>query len=224
MTGCAIFGIRTEQQAMSKCYEQRLPIRTYDIDFAGIVSNIVFIRWLEDLRLGLMAKAYPLLQALAEDVAPVLLETRISYRRPVTIRDPLIGRMRVAELGRVRWRPAARSRSRPRSGSGTAGDADPAADGAGARRSAEGGGRGRGSGRRRAGRRARGNPGGRPQPGRSRPRSDRACGNAGIAPGRRPARRAPAGRLRSLCDARTLCDVRRRDRPRPLAPALFRRL
>jgi len=31
--------------------EVPLPVRTYDIDFAGIVSNIVYIRWLEDLRL-----------------------------------------------------------------------------------------------------------------------------------------------------------------------------
>jgi acyl-CoA thioester hydrolase len=92
---------------MSEFYESELPIRTYDIDFAGVVSNIVFIRWLEDLRLGLMAKSYPLPRALAEDVAPVLLETRISYRRPVVIGDPLIGRMRVAALGRVRWRLAA---------------------------------------------------------------------------------------------------------------------
>jgi acyl-CoA thioester hydrolase len=92
---------------MSEFSEQKLPIRTYDIDFAGIVSNIVFVRWLEDLRLGLMAKSYPLLRALAEDVAPILLETRIRYRRPVTISDPLIGRMRVAGLERVRWRLAA---------------------------------------------------------------------------------------------------------------------
>ncbi|HZU90043.1 MAG TPA: thioesterase family protein [Stellaceae bacterium] len=92
---------------MSEFYESELPVRTYDIDFAGVVSNIVFIRWLEDLRLGLMAKSYPLPQALAEDVAPVLLETRIAYRRPVVIGDPLIGRMRVAALGRVRWRLAA---------------------------------------------------------------------------------------------------------------------
>ena len=92
---------------MSEFYEIALPIRTYDIDFAGIVSNIVFIRWLEDLRLGLMAQSYPLLRALSEDMAPVLLETRIRYRRPVTIRDPLLGRMRVADLGRVRWRLAA---------------------------------------------------------------------------------------------------------------------
>ena len=92
---------------MSEYYEQPLPIRTYDIDFAGIVSNIVFIRWLEDLRLGLMDRAYPLIRALAEDVAPVLLSTRIDYRRPVTIGDPLIGRMRVARLSRVRWHLAA---------------------------------------------------------------------------------------------------------------------
>jgi acyl-CoA thioester hydrolase len=94
-------------ETMIHCYEQPLRIQTYDIDFAGIVSNIVFVRWLEDLRLGLMEQAYPLIRALAEDVAPILLATRISYRRPVTIADPLIGRMRVSALGRVRWRLAA---------------------------------------------------------------------------------------------------------------------
>ena len=54
---------------MSEYYEQPLPIRTYDIDFAGIVSNIVFIRWLEDLRLGLLDQAYPLIRALAGLIA-----------------------------------------------------------------------------------------------------------------------------------------------------------
>jgi acyl-CoA thioester hydrolase len=92
---------------MSEIYEERLRVQTYDIDFAGVVSNIVFIRWLEDLRLGLMARAYPLSQALAEDVAPILVATRIAYRRPVTLADPLVGRIRVAALGRVRWRLAA---------------------------------------------------------------------------------------------------------------------
>lgn len=89
---------------MSEFYELALRVQTYDIDFAGIVSNIVFVRWLEDLRLGLMDDAYPLIQALADDVAPILTATRIAYRRPVTIADQLLGRIRVAELGRVRWR------------------------------------------------------------------------------------------------------------------------
>src|ERR1700751_1654813 len=112
MTGCAMLGVQLKSEgetggAMSEYYEQPLPIRTYDIDFAGVVSNIVFIRWLEDLRLGLLDQAYPLIEALAEDVAPILLATRISYRRPVRIGDALLGRMRVVKLGRVRWRLAA---------------------------------------------------------------------------------------------------------------------
>ena len=108
MTGCAMLQDPIDAGAtMSEFYEQKLRIQTYDIDFAGIVSNIVFIRWLEDLRLGLMEEAYPLIRALAEDVAPILLATRITYRRPVTISDALIGRMRVDGLTRVRWRLAA---------------------------------------------------------------------------------------------------------------------
>jgi acyl-CoA thioester hydrolase len=87
---------------MSRIIERTLPIRTYDIDFAGIVSNIVYIRWLEDLRLAMMEEAYPIARALAEDVAPILLETKIAYERPVTIHDALKGRMWATEMGRVK--------------------------------------------------------------------------------------------------------------------------
>src|ERR1700730_15797280 len=113
MTGCAMLRGPNQNRwakpgkGMNEFYEQPLPIRTYDIDFAGIVSNIVFIRWLEDLRLGLMEQAYPLARGLAEDIAPILLATRTSYRRPVRIADALLGRMRVAGLSRSRWRLAA---------------------------------------------------------------------------------------------------------------------
>src|SRR6266481_5688666 len=95
MTGCAMLrGPQSKPlgktgEGMNEFYEQPLPIRTYDIDFAGIVSNIVFIRWLEDLRLALLDQAYPLTRALAEDVAPILLATRINYRRPMTIPEPV---------------------------------------------------------------------------------------------------------------------------------------
>jgi acyl-CoA thioester hydrolase len=87
--------------------ERPLPVRTYDIDFAGVVGNIVYVRWLEDLRLAMMEEAYPIAQALADGVAPILLETHIHYVRPVTIHDALIGRMWVTAMGRVRWRVAA---------------------------------------------------------------------------------------------------------------------
>lgn len=87
--------------------ERDIPIRTYDIDFAGIVGNIVYVRWLEDLRLAMMEEAYPIARALAEDVAPILLETRIAYERPVMLQDALRGRIWVAGMGRIKWRLAA---------------------------------------------------------------------------------------------------------------------
>ena len=87
--------------------ELAFPPRTYDIDFAGIVNNAVYIRWLEDLRLALMAGIYPIDRALREDVAPILLSTKIAYEKPVTIEDPLIGRMWVPRMERVKWHVAA---------------------------------------------------------------------------------------------------------------------
>jgi acyl-CoA thioester hydrolase len=84
------------------------PPRTYDIDFAGVVNNIVYIRWLEDLRLALMADVYPVDRALREDVAPILLSTNIEYDKPVTIQDrALVGRMWVPKMERIRWHVAA---------------------------------------------------------------------------------------------------------------------
>ncbi|MBX6374987.1 MAG: acyl-CoA thioesterase [Acetobacteraceae bacterium] len=83
------------------------PVRTYDIDFAGIVSNIVYVRWLEDLRLELLARTYPLDRMVADGIGPVLLETQIAYREALTIHDRPEGRMSVEAMGRVRWTVAA---------------------------------------------------------------------------------------------------------------------
>jgi acyl-CoA thioester hydrolase len=82
-------------------------IKTYDIDFAGIVSNIVYVRWLEDLRLALLDRAYPLDRLVADGLGPVLLETHITYRDALTIHDKPEGRMTVESMGRVRWTVAA---------------------------------------------------------------------------------------------------------------------
>jgi len=82
-------------------------VKTYDIDFAGIVSNLVYVRWLEDLRLQLLSQAYPLDQLIADGLGPVLLETHIIYRDALTIHDKPEGRMLVEEMGNVRWTVAA---------------------------------------------------------------------------------------------------------------------
>jgi acyl-CoA thioester hydrolase len=87
----------------SMLVELDLPIRTYDIDFAGIVSNIVYVRWLEDLRLTMLAQYYmPLPALILTGIAPILTNTEINYQRQLTIHDLPFGRMWIEELGALR--------------------------------------------------------------------------------------------------------------------------
>jgi acyl-CoA thioester hydrolase len=76
--------------------------KTYDIDFAGHVSNIVYIRWLEDLRLSLLDTYLPLNTLMEKGIAPVLMRTTIEYKRPVKLFDKAIGKMWAGEIGNVK--------------------------------------------------------------------------------------------------------------------------
>jgi acyl-CoA thioester hydrolase len=64
-------------------------IYTYQIDFVGHVSNIVYIQWLEHGRLRMMeAMGYPIGQlAHNKGIVPVLTETRIQYKRPLFLHN-----------------------------------------------------------------------------------------------------------------------------------------
>ncbi len=76
--------------------------KTYDIDFAGHVSNIVYIRWLEDLRLSLLDTYLPLKTLMDKGIAPVVMRTTIDYKRPVKLFDKPIGKMWAGEIGNVK--------------------------------------------------------------------------------------------------------------------------
>jgi len=66
-----------------------LPIRikTYDIDWVGHVNNIVYVRWLEDLRLHLLDVHFPLEALRSEGVAPIIVTTNIHYRQGIALSD-----------------------------------------------------------------------------------------------------------------------------------------
>lgn len=80
-----------------------IPVRTYDIDFAGIVSNIVYIRWLEDLRLKFLDEHWQLGQQLEQGYAPILAGTQIEYKYPIKLIDQVMGRLWLSKLGRLKW-------------------------------------------------------------------------------------------------------------------------
>lgn len=79
-----------------------LSVQTYDIDFAGVVSNIVYLRWLEDLRLAMLAKYLPLKQLMARGYCPIIASSQIEYKKALRMFDHPIGKMWIAQLGRLR--------------------------------------------------------------------------------------------------------------------------
>lgn len=80
-----------------------LSVKTYDIDFAGVVSNIVYVRWLEDLRIEMLARYLPLNELLNEGIAPLIVQTKIDYKKSIQLFDQPIGKMWVNAIGKVRW-------------------------------------------------------------------------------------------------------------------------
>jgi acyl-CoA thioester hydrolase len=83
--------------------ELQLPVRTYDIDFAGIVSNIVYVRWLEDLRLEMLSHFLPLEELIETGIAPLILQTQIDYKQAIQMTDRPIGKMWVESIASLRW-------------------------------------------------------------------------------------------------------------------------
>ena len=80
-----------------------IEVKTYDIDFAGVVSNIVHIKWIEDLRLAMLATHYPLQNQLEKDIAPAILQTKVDYKKSIRLFDEVSGRIWISDIQRVKW-------------------------------------------------------------------------------------------------------------------------
>ncbi len=80
-----------------------ITVMTYDIDYARIVHNAVYIRWLEDLRTLLIADAFPIEDMVFAGISPILTKTEIEYRLPVRFGEDVMGLMWISHLGRTRW-------------------------------------------------------------------------------------------------------------------------
>lgn len=73
--------------------ETKIHVATYDIDFAGIVSNIVYFRWLEDLRFKLLEQSFPLNDLLTRHLVPTVVHSEIDYRKAIKLDSEVRGRM-----------------------------------------------------------------------------------------------------------------------------------
>jgi acyl-CoA thioester hydrolase len=75
-----------------------ISIGTYDIDFAGHVSNIVYFRWLEDMRLKVFDQYFPLKGFMDQGLLPVIAAHTIEYKRAIRLFDKPIAHMWIQEV------------------------------------------------------------------------------------------------------------------------------
>jgi acyl-CoA thioester hydrolase len=91
----------TQQRPL--CVDLPITVKTYDIDFMGIASNITYVRWMEDLRLHFLEIHYPLQKLMSELIVPVITQTHIEYKRPVRIHDQVNGSIWMEKFDASGW-------------------------------------------------------------------------------------------------------------------------
>lgn len=91
----------TQQRPL--CVDLPITVKTYDIDFMGIVSNISYVRWMEDLRLHFLDTHYPLQKLISELIVPVVTQTHIEYKRPIRMYDQVSGSIWLEKFDSSGW-------------------------------------------------------------------------------------------------------------------------
>ena len=73
--------------------EVPLLVNTYNIDVAGHVNNIVYVRWLEDMRNILFMQIYPMEKLLESNHHLVVVSSELKYKKQIKLFDKPLGKM-----------------------------------------------------------------------------------------------------------------------------------
>ncbi|MEN0109167.1 MAG: acyl-CoA thioesterase [Planctomycetota bacterium] len=77
-------------------------IWTYDIDFNQHVSNIVYVRWMEQGRCNLLeAAGFAVTDVVNMGFGPVLVDTQIAYKRPLELGDRVSCEVWLSEIAKA---------------------------------------------------------------------------------------------------------------------------
>ncbi|EHJ08945.1 acyl-CoA thioesterase [Staphylococcus simiae] len=83
--------------------QKDIEVNGYDIDAMGIVSNIVYIRWFEDLRTVFINQHMNYSEMMSQHMSPILMKTEAEYKTPITIHDKPIGRCYLIQASKMKW-------------------------------------------------------------------------------------------------------------------------
>jgi acyl-CoA thioester hydrolase len=80
-----------------------IKIKAYEIDAMGVVSNIVYVKWLEDARHAFLDKYYPYGDMVLAGVSPAMMKNEITYKKPFNISDSPTATLWITKLTKMRW-------------------------------------------------------------------------------------------------------------------------
>lgn len=83
--------------------EKEIEVNGYDIDAMGVVSNIVYIRWFENLRTAFINQHMNYSTMINQGISPILMKTEAEYKVPVTIHDKPVGRIYLVKASKMKW-------------------------------------------------------------------------------------------------------------------------
>ena len=83
--------------------DTEIEVNGYDIDAMGIVSNIVFIKWFEDLRTIFINQYMNYSEMMTQGISPILMKTEVDYKVPVTIHDRPRARCWMIKASKMKW-------------------------------------------------------------------------------------------------------------------------
>ncbi len=84
---------------MSNVVHYTIPVHTFQVDFGGVVSNTIYVQWMEIGRTELLAAiGLPIEQAWEQGIVPVLVHTTIDYKRPFRLAETVHARAWISEL------------------------------------------------------------------------------------------------------------------------------
>lgn len=76
-----------------------IPVHPFQVDFGGVVSNTIYIQWMEIGRTRLQEETgWPIEEAWEAGQVPVVVHTSIDYKRPYRLGDTVYADLWISEL------------------------------------------------------------------------------------------------------------------------------
>lgn len=82
---------------------QKIQLNTYDIDVAGHINNIVYIKWIEKLRTKLFIDFFDFEKIINSNYYPVVISTNIEYKKQIRLFDEVNAKFWLEKFERSIW-------------------------------------------------------------------------------------------------------------------------